>query len=372
MKITINTNVLIKNIQLALNTIDTKGLNPILESVLFEINENLITLITSNNLCYSQINIKDGFKIESTGKFLVKGKMILDILNTLKSKELTLEIIDQTVLRIYNNNFSCNLNILDVNSYPDISFQYSNWTNFKLSNKFIQKINNKLNSFVAYSNDIANVLNGVCLDTNNNDNLIKAVATDSYHLSYYQEPYTGPKFKIVITTKILNFLNILSTESKEQLNLWWTNGKLIIEHNQNIFFFKLLESDYPSVYKTLEVNYNNSFDIEKSALIDAVNRTLPLVQNEKDATFNLLINKDKISVSSKNIEFGDSFEEIQISNANFNERFDFLLNVRYLNHILKATDCDTITFNFINVNKPILITDKKEENLKFLILPLRH
>ena len=88
--------------------------------------------------------------------------------------------------------------------------------------------------------------------------------------------------------------------------------------------------------------------------------------------FNLLINKDKISVSSKNIEFGDSFEEIQISNANFNERFDFLLNVRYLNHILKATDCDTITFNFINVNKPILITDKKEENLKFLILPLRH
>ena len=126
MKITINTNVLIKNIQLALNTIDTKGLNPILESVLFDINKNLITLITSNNLCYSQINIKDGFQIESTGKFLVKGKMILDILNTLKSKELTLEIIDDTVLRIYNNNFSCNLNILDVNSYPNISFQYSN------------------------------------------------------------------------------------------------------------------------------------------------------------------------------------------------------------------------------------------------------
>lgn len=372
MKIIINTNILIKNIQLALNTIDTKRLNPILESVLFEINENLITLITSNNLCYSQINIKDGFKIESTGKFLVKGKMILDILNTLKSKELTLEIIDESVLRIYNNNFSCNLNILDANSYPDISFQYSDWTNFKLSNKFIQKINNKLNNFVAYSNDAANALNGICLDTNNNDNLIKAVATDSYHLSYYQEQYTGPKFKIVITTKILNFLNILSVESKEQPNLWWTNGKLIIEHNQNIFFFKLLESDYPSVYKTLEVNYSNSFDVEKSTLTDAVNRTLPLVQNEKDATFNLLINKDKISISSKNIEFGDSFEEIQITNANFNERFDFLLNVRYLNHILKVVDGDTIAFNFISINKPILITDKKEENLKFLILPLRH
>ena len=106
MKIVINTNILIQNIQLALNTIDTKGLNPVLESILFAVNENLITLITSNNLCYSQINIKDGFKIESTGKFLVKGKMILDILNTLKSKELTLEIIDESVLRIYNNNFA--------------------------------------------------------------------------------------------------------------------------------------------------------------------------------------------------------------------------------------------------------------------------
>ncbi|MBQ6280383.1 MAG: DNA polymerase III subunit beta [Mycoplasma sp.] len=372
MKITIDTNILIKNIQLALNTIDTKGLNPILESILFEVNENSITLVTSNNLCYSQINIKEGFEIESTGKFLVKGKMIINILNSLKSKELTLEIIDESVLKIYNDKFSCNLNILDPNSYPNISFQYSDWTNFKLSNKFIQKINDKLNSFVAYSNDEANVLNGICLDTDNNDNLIKAIATDSYHLSYYQEPYTGTKFKIIISTKILNFLNILSVESKEQPNLWWSNGKLIIEDNQNIFFFKLLESDYPSVYKTLESNYNNVFDVDKSTLIDAVNRTLPLIQNEKDATFNLLIEKDKISISSKNIEFGDSFEEIQITNANFNEKFDFLLNVRYLNHILKAIDNKTITFNFININKPILITDKKEENLKFLILPLRH
>ena len=97
MKFTINTNLLIKNIQLALNSIDSQGLNPILECILFTINNDQITLTSSNNSCYSQINIKEGFEIETTGKFLVKGKMILDILENLKSKQLNFEIIDDCV-----------------------------------------------------------------------------------------------------------------------------------------------------------------------------------------------------------------------------------------------------------------------------------
>ena len=372
MKFTINTNLLIKNIQLALNSIDSQGLNPILECILFTINNDQITLTSSNNSCYSQINIKEGFEIETTGKFLVKGKMILDILENLKSKQLNFEIIDDSVLRIYNNNFICNLNILDANSYPLTSFQYSDWINFKLSNSFIQKINDKLTSFIITSNESPNPLNGICLDTNNEENLIKAVATDSYHLAYYQEEGKYSKFKIIFTPKVLSFLNLLCNKKEDQPNLWWNEGKLIIEYNQNLFFFKLLDMEYPSVYKTLESTYTNNFKINKSLFLDAINRTVPLVQNSKDATFELKINDNKISISSKSIQFGDSFEEIEINNSNFSENFHFSLNVKFLSHILKSIDDNVVTFNFINENKPILITNNKDENWKFLILPLRH
>ena len=372
MKFTIDTNLLIKNIQLALNSIDTQGLNPILECILFNINDNQITLTSSNNSCYSQINIKQGFKIETTGKFLIKGRMILDILESLKSKQLNLEIIDDSLLRVYNDNFTCNLNILDANSYPLISFQYTDWINFKLSNDFIQKINDKITSFIAIANDSPNTLNGICLDTNNEENLIKAVATDSYHLAYYQQEGKYSKFKIIFTPKILNFLNFLCNKNEDQPNLWWNDGKLIIEYDENLFFFKLLDMEYPSVYKTLESTYNNCFEVNKSSFLDAINRTIPLVQNSKSATFDLKINKEKISISSRSIEFGDSFEEIKISNQNFSENFHFSLNVKFLSHILKSLDNDVVTFNFINENKPILITNNKDRNWKFLILPLRH
>ena len=56
MKVTINTKILIKKIQLASNTLDTSGLNPILAGILFNVGNNSITLISSNNNCYSQIN----------------------------------------------------------------------------------------------------------------------------------------------------------------------------------------------------------------------------------------------------------------------------------------------------------------------------
>ncbi len=370
MKLTINTDTLIKNIQLAFNTIDTQGLNPILSCILFDIKQNQITITTSNNLGYSQINIKAGFKVESTGKFLIKGKIFLEILSTIKSKEINLEIIDDSILRIYYDNFLCNLNTFEVNSYPSISFQYTDWINFKLSNNFIQQIS-KLSNFTTISSDIPNPLSGICLDTINDDNLIKAVATNSYHLGYYQEEGKYPKFKIIITQKILDFLNFLVTKDKESPILWTKDGKLIIEYKDNLFFFKLLDMDYPSVYKTLESNYIHNFEVKKTLFMDMVNRTLPLIQNIKDVPFFLKISENKLSFSTKSIEFGESFEEIKLEKENFSQTFNFKLNVRYLNHVLKVIDNDLITFNFIDINKAILITDKKDKNWKFLILPQR-
>ena len=370
MKLTIKTDILTKNVQLALNTIDTQGLNPILSCILFDVNKDQITITTSNNLGYSQINIKDGFEVKSNGKFLIKGKIFLEILLTIKSKEINLEIIDDSVLRIYYDNFLCNLNTFEVNSYPYISFQYKDWINFKLSNNFIQQIN-KLNNFTAISSDVPNPLSGICLDTINDDNLIKAVATNSYHLAYYQEEGKYPKFKIIITQKILEFLNFLITKDKELPILWTKDGKLVIEYKENLFFFKLLDMDYPSVYKTLENNYIHNFEIKKSLFTDMVNRTLPLIQNIKDVPFFLKINENKLSFSTKSIEFGESYEEIKLEKENFSQVFNFKLNVKYLNHILKVIDNDLITFNFIDINKAILITDKKDKNWKFLILPQR-
>ena len=373
MKLTINTKLLTEKIQLVSNTLDTSGLNPILSGILFNITYKSITLVSSNNNCYSQINIDKDFKTESEGKFLIKGKMISEILSNLKSNEVILEIVDESVLRIYNNSFSCNLNILDVNSYPTISFYYSDWLKFNLPNTFIKKINNKLSNFAATTSGLNNILNGICIDSNNDNNLIKAVATDSFHLAFCQEDYDGPKFKFVIDTKILSFLNNLIENDKDaEITFWWNNGKLIIEHNRNLFFYKLSESDYPSVYRTLENNYVNSFEINKSQLNDALNRTLPLIQNDKNSTVRIEIFNDKISISTKSIEFGDTFEEVEISNTNISGDFKFLLNVRFLNHILKVFEGQVVTFNFIGNNKPILITDKKDNNLKFLILPLRN
>ena len=373
MKVIINTKILTEKIQLASNTLDTSGINPILAGILFNVANNSITLISSNNNCYSQISIDKGIKIESEGKFLVKGKMILDILNSLKSNEVTLEIIDESVLRIYNNTFSCNLNILDVTSYPAISFYYTDWLKFTLSNSFIKKINNKLSNFVATTPGSNIVLTGICIDSNNENNLIKAVATDSFHLAFYQEDYNGPKFKFIIDTKILNFLNNLIEDNKEsEVFFWLNNNKLIIEFNKNLFFFKLSENEYPSVYKTLESNYTNSFEVDRSQLNDALNRALPLIQNDRNSTVKITIANDKISISTKSIEFGDTFEEIEISNTNISSEFEFLLNIRFLNHILKVFDDQIVTFNFTGNNRPILITNKKDNNLKFLVLPLRN
>lgn len=126
MKIKINTNTLMKNINLATSTLDASNINPSLGGLLIEVTNESIVIICSN-LCFSgKITIKNGFEIFKPGKVLVKGKAIFDIINRLNEKEVCLETLEDTVLRISTSSYNCDLHLLDTSSYPELSFDYDN------------------------------------------------------------------------------------------------------------------------------------------------------------------------------------------------------------------------------------------------------
>ena len=126
MKFTIDTKVLLNKLSLSNQLVDNSNLNPTLSGILVTVNKNEIILTSSNSTCSSKIFIKDNFEVELEGSFLIKGKTFYEIINKLTDKKVKLEIIDNTMLRISTKIFSCNLCLLDTNSYPTISFDYSN------------------------------------------------------------------------------------------------------------------------------------------------------------------------------------------------------------------------------------------------------
>lgn len=123
MKLKINKNKLLKSLQLANNFTDDSNINPILSGILFKVTDNKLLLTSSNLNSYSQITLIDDFNCDTKNtSFLIKGKLLYEIITNLSSNEITLEIIDESTLRISDNDFSCNLNLLSSSSYPAISF----------------------------------------------------------------------------------------------------------------------------------------------------------------------------------------------------------------------------------------------------------
>lgn len=369
MKFTIDTKILLKNLQLANLTTLTNGLNLVLSGLLFKVDNNEITITSTNNENCSLIKISSVKNIESTGTFLVKGKMLSDIISNLRNDEVTFEIIDDSSLLITSKKFSLNLNLLDVNSFPDIDFNYQDWINIKLDNEFINTLCNKISICAAVNNEYNNILNGILIDSSRKENKIEAIATNSYHLAYLRKKFNGPKFKFVIDVNTLKFINSIIGNNKD-IELFINNKNLILKINNNLFLCKLMEGQYPSVYKVLESEYKYNFTISKNLLNNAINKALVITQNEVSPQIELIIDKNLLKLNSKSIEFGTCYEEIELNDINTQNTFKFLLNIKYLNHILKVFSGNDVTFNFISESKQIIINNKLDQEYKFVLLPI--
>ena len=358
MKLKINKNKLLKSLQLANNFTDDSNINPILSGILFKVTDDKLLLTSSNLNSYSQITLINDFNCDTKNtSFLIKGKLLYEIITNLSSNEIILEIIDESTLRISDNNFSCNLNLLSSSSYPAISF------------------NCKEPLFVSLDTDKKSTLGEILFDSLTEENKIKILATDSSHLFCFEDQFNGNKTKFTLSPKLLSFINSLCIDTKSDvINFYLKNNKIIIKNDNNLFFYTLSELNYPSTTKVFTREYPNIFKINKTTLINALNRAFPLAtaitQDNDKNSIKFTIKNNSISILSRSVNFGECYEEIPITESNINKSYDFKINVKFLSHIIKCFDNDIITFNFNKENHPILFTDEKDPTIKFIIMPL--
>jgi DNA polymerase-3 subunit beta len=125
MKFTIEKSIFTQTLKSSVGILDAIITNPIMDCVLLEAVNNQLIITSSNNSASLKNTIQTGIKVEKEGKALVKGRIIYNIVSKLKEKELSLEIIDSSILRINTATFSSDINVLDFFSYPNINFDYT-------------------------------------------------------------------------------------------------------------------------------------------------------------------------------------------------------------------------------------------------------
>ncbi|MGL4647234.1 MAG: DNA polymerase III subunit beta [Mycoplasmoidaceae bacterium] len=367
MKIIINKNELLNGLKFSNNIIGQNIIYPILQSVLIDVEENYISLISSNGISSSKYIINKNFKLINKGKILIKLRTILNIISKLDGDDVLLEQTDNSLLKINCNKFESNLNILNVEEYPNIKFEYDQWTYLKINKDHLIKINRKVAPSVNNNLEKNSVFNGIYFDSESQENCLKVIASDTYKMSYLNFSYSGSKIKLLldplILRSILDFIN-------QDVYFYCKENKIIIIFDNIIISTRNIEGSYPNVQKIINQECLYSFKVDRVNLINLLNRGHSLIINENKPIANFKINMNDILISFRSNEIGFASESIEIKSENLN-RIEFNINILFLNSLLKSFDNNEIIFSILDDNKPILINDLKEPEFLQILVPLR-
>tara|TARA_A100001015_G_scaffold214108_1_gene240284 strand:+ start:948 stop:1682 length:735 start_codon:yes stop_codon:yes gene_type:complete len=212
MNFIVSSSLLYKEIQTLGGIINSTNTLPILDNFLFEINNNKLTLSSSDleSTMTSEIEIES----TSTDKIAISAKLLTDILKTFSEQPLTFSKTDNNTIEISASNGKYSLAYLNGDEFPkQIELLDAHETKVNGSD-----LGNAINStiFASGTDDLRPVMNGVFFQFNSDS--LKFVATDAHKLVKFEtsEYTTNEVSEFIMPKKPLQILKgILQGENSE-------------------------------------------------------------------------------------------------------------------------------------------------------------
>lgn len=371
MKLKIKKNILMEHLNYVIKGISSKNLIPILNCIKFElVDDGLYMMSTDNEIAIKTFISKNEIEeIEECGEIVVSGKYIYEIIKKLPNTIINIEELVDSKLYIYTENTSCNLNCNNVNDFPELELENS-LNPVLISKKLFKTIINQT-IFATSNQESRPVLTGINLKIN--DNILECTATDSYRLSKKVVTLNcnvDNNINILIPTRNLNELIKLFDDEEDNLELHIFNNKIIFKFENIIFMSRLINGTYPDTSKLIPTEFQLKIKVNLSDFYSSLDRASLLTNEDDKNTIKLESFDDKIKIYSNIPEIGNVEETIYASKDN-SSNIKIAFSSKYMMEALKAFDCNDIEIKFNGEVKPIVITDVDNTNLIELILPIR-
>lgn len=371
MKLTIKQNKLLEHLNYVIKGISNKNLIPILNCIKFELNEDGLYLMSTDN----EIAIKtliDKSEIESIdeyGTIVVSGKYIYDIIRKLPNDLINIEELVDSKLNIYTSNSSFNLNCNNASEFPDLELEEKS-NPITINKRVFKNIINQT-IFATSSQESRPVLTGINFKIEK-DTLV-VTATDSYRLAKKVVSLNNlveEEVNIIIPTKNLNELVRMITEDDENLEMHIFNNKVIFKLGTLIMLSRIINGTYPDTSKLIPTEFLLTIKVKLDEFYDSIDRA-SLLTNESDKnTIKLESRNNTIVVSSNIPEIGNVEEKLEVVKDSL-EDIRIAFSSKYMMEALKTLDCEEILLMFNGDIKPIIVKNPESDDLIQLILPIR-
>jgi len=364
MNISVKRDNLLKSLQSIIGVVERKQTMPILANVLINLDNNKLS-ITATDLeveLISTLNVKS----ENIGSFTAPGRKLLDICRALPAgADMSISQSDKKII-ISSGKSKFNLATLPENEFPVIKNIDQNDT-IKINQKELKRIIDKTHFSMAQQ-DVRYYLNGLLLEVDSGT--IRAVATDGHRLATSttqqdQEQEAGKQ--VIIPRKgVIELQRLLDGEGDIKIGLG--SNHIQVKLQSLCFTSKLIDGRFPEYGRVIPSDTSNQLLADKEGLRSALQRTA-ILSNEKYRGIRLIIKQNELTIQAHNPEQEEAEESMQIKYDGNEIEIGF--NVNYLIDALNSVESENVVLSLVDNNSSCLITDPKEDQSKFVIMPMR-
>lgn len=370
MKFNVSSAKLFQQLQAVSRVIASKNSLPILDCVLFDLQDGSLTLTASD----SETTIRTTMDVENAqggGKVAFGAKLLLETLKEFPEQPLTFSIDDQ--------NFS--LNITSANG--TYSFIGSNGQEYPLMTEMPQECNrsnmaadmllNAINKtiFCTADDELRPVMNGIYFDFTAEGTTL--VATDAHRLVRYTNTVitTETPANFILPKKpALLLKNVLAKET-EEVSILFNEKNAMFEFGRTMIVCRLIEGRYPNYNGVIPKNNPNKVIVDRHTMLNACKR-VAVFANNGTALLKLTLQEDRVNISAQDIDFSTSAEET-ISCSYNGEEMSIGFKAPFLIEILNNLAADEVILELSDPARAGLILpveNEANEDLLMLLMPL--
>lgn len=337
-----------------------------------ELFENKLSFEAKNEYISIKVestNIED-IAIHKTGKALFKLKILLDIVNHLKGETVEFHKIEENLMIIKTEFDEYEINLLNAEKFEKTTHYIEASEELTLNSQVLLKNLQKV-FYACNERNSRKTLQGIHF--RNTAGHLHLTATDSARISTISQLTNSDTEinKIVHVKALKEMTKTLSNE--EEVQILFDHKYVVIKGEEVSIKAQLIEGVFPIVDKLFPAHTDNELTIERTELNEMLNKVTLVNTNKNDdkVIIKMSIHNGKLKLETREIEVG--FANVQTNHFTWKgkEIFNISFNPKFLNDAIKSSDENSIKIQFIDSEKPFVITGVKDHSHKNLIIPFK-
>ena len=357
---------LLEPLQTVIGVVEKKQTLPILSHVLVQLNNNVLTLTTTD--MEIEIRASQNVKTQEGLSFTVYAKDLIDIIRKLSEDTLIEFIIEESKIYIKTNNNSFELNTFNHQDFPSLP---------KIENSDVIQVKRvqlkeliETTSFSMGNQDIRAYLNGLYFEVDQNS--ITVVATDGHRLSIgeiKQSNNLANKKTVILPRKaVLELTKLLNKNDHNEVDIHLSEHYFYLNSDNTTIISRLIDGNFPNYSQVIPTDFENTVVIDRLEFLTALQQASIFVE-ERTKGVKLVFKNQQLNIFSHS-ERGQA--KTQITVKNFDKEIEIAFNIHYLISILEK-----LTSSEINMvvpggdNQSCMLSSIDNETFQYVVMPMR-